>query len=98
MDTAIREFREESGVDLSNHKDELKFLGTVQQRRNKVVGAYSIEYSDIDPDACYSNLCEKGWPEIDKYMWFSWDELKEITNPKHIELYNKIMKKNNGGN
>lgn len=91
-ETALREFKEESGVDLSNRKDELEYLGQVRQNPKKCVGAFSLRVEDIDPSKCYSNLCPNGHtPEIDQYRWMAWDELKPVTHKTHIIFYEKIL-------
>jgi len=90
--TALREFKEESGVDLSGKMSELVWLGFVKQNPNKTVGAFYLFVDDIDPDKCFSNLIEDGFtPEIDRYKWMRYDELKPVTNKAHIQFYDKII-------
>lgn len=96
IETALREFREESGVSLDMYKDNLIYLGQTIQNPKKEVAAYGMnltDYFDIDPDKCVSNLCEKGWPEIDKYRWMKWEDLEPVTHPKHKLFYETIMHK-----
>lgn len=96
IDTALREFREESGVDLSSRKSDLVYLGQVKQNPKKKVSAFSIEVDDIDPNKCHSNLCKNGVTrEIDKYRWMTWDTLKPLTHRQHIIFYEKIINEYN---
>lgn len=93
LDAAIREFKEETGVDVSKRQSDLRFLGTVKQNANKRVTAFALkmEEKDIDPSKCKSNLTPEGWPEIDKYEWMAWDDLRGITHQKHIVFYEQII-------
>lgn len=94
-DTAIREFSEESGQDLAISADMLIPLGTVQQRKNKKVTAFCIEYPDIDPKKCFSNLIDgSDKPEVNSYKWMDYHALIPVTHPTHKEFYDKIT---NGG-
>ena len=90
---AIREFREETGLELPGMKAEnLILLGTVKQSKYKTVTAFGIHFPDIDPDICRSNLIEDGvTPEIDRYMWMTYEKLYDITHPLHREFYEKLI-------
>ena len=91
-EAALREFREESGVDLSQYSDRMEYLGEVQQNKTKRVVAYGIHVDDIDTGECYSNLCEDGvTPEIDKYAWLCFDEVMALSHKTHRVFYQKIM-------
>lgn len=94
IDTAIREFYEESGISLEMCKDDLVYVGQVLQNKNKQVTAYAVnltEWFDIDPTTCYSNMTEYGWPEMDRYAWLTYHQVLSLTNPKHYPFYEKIM-------
>lgn len=92
IETALREFKEESGVDLSEERNNLVYLGIVQQNKEKKVAAFAINYPDIDPSKCFSNLIEDGvTPEIDRYCWMEFEKLEPLTHPAHIPFYKKIM-------
>lgn len=94
VDTAIREFIEESGHNIAVSADMLIPLGTVQQRKNKKVTAFCVEYPDIEPDKCFSNLIEgSDKPEVDKYRWIDYDTLLCITHPRHKIFYDAIKEK-----
>lgn len=91
--TAIREFKEETGLALDDvTTDMLIPLGWVKQSSIKTVIAYGLHYPDIEPDRCISNLCPDGvTPEIDRYRWMTFSELKNKTHPKHINYYIKLL-------
>lgn len=93
MDAAIREFSEESGHQLSrNTLRNVLPLGTVRQNEEKEVTAYGVEYGDINPDECHSNLVDgTNIPEIDRYAWMTFEELEPLTHPTHIQFYNNII-------
>lgn len=94
IDAAVREFGEESGVDVSGLKDRLEYLGEVRQNKNKNVVAFALKVNDINPDLCFSNMCDDGaTPEIDRYGWFTMDQVLELSHRTHIPFYNKIMEK-----
>lgn len=91
-ETALREFKEESGLKLEgiSGKDLIP-LGTERQNKRKIVVAYGIYYPDIDCDKCFSNMCDNGThPEIDRYAWMTFEQLKDRTHPKHIQFYEQI--------
>ena len=93
QDTALREFTEESGVSLSSiSRNNLIALGTVQQNKHKIVIAFGAYLPDIDPNECHSNMADNGENlEIDRYAWFNFDTLKNITHPTHIGFYEQII-------
>ena len=92
LDCAIREFNEESDIALSPFSD-FVLLGTVKQNKRKNVTAYGLEvpkmWSTIRQ--CPS-MVDKDTPEIDKYDWKTYEELKTCTHPKHLPFYEKIEK------
>lgn len=92
-ETALREFREESGLELNGITDrDLIPLGTSQQNKMKIVVAFALYYPDIDPDKCFSNMADNGLtPEIDRYAWMTLDELSEKTHPMHMNFYHQII-------
>lgn len=95
IDTALREFKEESTIDLSKYKDKLVYLGDVQQSKYKTVHAFALNLehiSSIDPKKCKSNMADNcPWPEIDKYRWMSYSDVISKTHKTHIDFYNKIL-------
>ena len=94
LETAIREFQEESGLrlDADKAKEHLWLVGTVQQRKDKIVTAFAMEVDDIDTSKCFSNLVpETKIPEIDKYAWLTFDEVMKYTIKTNRWFYEQIM-------
>lgn len=91
---AKREFKEESGIDISEYPDsDFIPLGSVLQNNKKTAIAYALYISDIDCEKCHSNLIEDGvTPEIDKYKWMTFDEVLDCTNNTHIVFYDRLIK------
>lgn len=101
MATALREFHEESGISLDMCQGDMFYLATVQHNHEKQVTAFAIDMTkwfDIDPSKCSSNLCEYGWPEIDKYAWFTLQQVKCLTIAAHMPFYDTIVKHINANN
>ena len=94
MEAAIREFREETGFPLPKETEEkLVKVMTVQQNPHKKVTAFAVEYGDINPEKCFSNMADGCvWPEIDRYEWKEYDELIKCTNRSNIPFYEEIVK------
>lgn len=92
IDTALREFAEESGVDLSGYKSSFVYLGEVMQNKRKKVSAFAVKVDNIDPTECHSvKHGNSGTLEIDGYRWMSFDTLKSKTHEKHKQFYEKII-------
>ena len=92
-ETALREFQEESGLILEEEvKEKMIPLGTSKQNKHKIVIAFALEYPNINPDECFSNMADNGLcPEIDKYAWFTYEDLKGRTHPMHFIFYDQII-------
>lgn len=97
--TAIREFKEESGLSMKDcPSDMLIPLGSVLQNPRKTVVAFGLYYPNIDPSECHSNMADNGLnPEIDKYQWMTYEELKKCTHPQHLHFYEKLIEMNKNG-
>ena len=96
LETAIREFQEESGLrlDTDKVKEHLWLVGTIKQRKDKIVTAYAMEVDDIDPKKCFSNMVpDEGFPEMDRYGWFTMDELRKVSLKSNIWFYEEILEK-----
>ena len=91
-DTAIREFKEESGLPMNDCNMQMLIpLGWVRQNSQKKVFAFGLHYPNINPDVCFSNLCPNGKPEIVKYEWVTYDEIKNRTSKPHLLYYEKLI-------
>lgn len=96
LETAIREFQEESGLrlDVERVKEHLWLVGTIKQRKDKIVTAYAMEVDDIDPKKCFSNMVEdEDYPEMDKYGWFTIDEVRDISLKSNVWFYEEILER-----
>jgi predicted NUDIX family NTP pyrophosphohydrolase len=79
LDVAVREFREELGVEPPD-VDAAVALGDVRQSGGKVVTAWAVE-GDVDVSTIVSNTFEMEWPpgsgvrrsfpEVDRAGWFA---------------------------
>lgn len=97
LDTARREFREETGSAAPD--GEPLDLGVITQKSGKVVRAFALE-GDLDTDAIVSNTFEMEWPprsgrmgefpEVDRAGWFSCDEAGSKLNPAQAELVDRL--------
>jgi len=93
---ARREFREETGFDLSG--PELP-LGTVKQKGGKIVHAWAVR-GDADPGRLKSNHFELEWPkgsrrtrsfpEVDRAEWFSLDEARRRIKAAQVPLIDAL--------
>lgn len=92
-DTALREFKEETGLTMDGCNREMLIpLGSVQQNPHKVTVAFGLHYPNIDPDTCVSNIADDGvTPEIDKYKWMSYDEVCKYTHHTHLWFYDQLI-------
>lgn len=92
VDTAIREFKEETGLTMDDCEDiALIPLGSVQQNPHKVAVAYGLHYPNIDPRMCHSNMVDSVTPEIDDYRWMTYDDICKYTHHTHIGFYDQLM-------
>lgn len=96
IDAAIREFKEETGLSMEDcQSGYLIPLGSVLQNPRKTAIAFGLEYPNINPDKCHSNLTEDGkTPEIDRYRWMTYKELENRTHETHLIFYQKLLKRN----
>jgi predicted NUDIX family NTP pyrophosphohydrolase len=98
LDTAIREFREETGFEPS---PPYKELGHIVQRSGKVVHAWAFE-GDADPSTLTSTMTTTEWPprsgkwisvpEIDRAQFFSVDEARLKMNPAQVDLVDRLLR------
>ena len=93
---AVREFKEELGIDVSGDFIELI---PQKQKSGKIVYAWALE-QDTDVDDIVSNTFELEWPprsgkmieipEVDRAGWFSMDEAKLKIIPGQIPIIENL--------
>ena len=96
LDAAIREFREETGVQL---KGFFQPLSPIRQKGGKRVYAWAIA-GDLDPAKLVSNTFELEWPrgsgrmkafpEVDKGAWYTLEAARAIINPAQIAFLDEL--------
>jgi predicted NUDIX family NTP pyrophosphohydrolase len=96
---ALREFREETGQEISGHCMPLK---TVQQKGGKQVFAWAME-GEPDADAIVSNTFRQEYPyksgkwitipEVDKAAWFAVEEARSKINPAQAAFLDELVVK-----
>ncbi|OIO40220.1 hypothetical protein AUJ10_03500 [Candidatus Pacearchaeota archaeon CG1_02_31_27] len=99
--TAIREFNEETGIKVSEKKEDYIYLGTVKQKSGKIVYAWAFE-KDFN-GKIKSNTCSVEWPpksgkkleipEVDKAEFFDEEEAREIIIPEQFEFIERLKEK-----
>lgn len=97
--TAIREFKEETGVEING---EFIFLGPVTQKGGKVVQAWAVEF-DLDADQITSNTFPLEWPpksgrirqfpEIDRAGWYGTEEALILINERQKDFLFRLLEK-----
>ncbi len=98
LDTAKREFKEETGLD---YGDDFIPLGTVNQKNNKTVHAWAFRTEIDNPVEITCNTCQVEWPpnsgrkitipEVDKGNFFSEDEAKKKINSAQAEFIDRLL-------
>ena len=96
LDTALREFHEETGI--TAHEPFLP-LGSVKQRAGKTVHAWAWE-GDADAGSITSNTMRCEWPrgsglyvvvpEIDRCAWLDPMTARQKVNPAQIEFIDRL--------
>lgn len=97
LDTAIREFREETGFE---PVPPFMPLGHIVQRSGKVVHAFAFE-GDADPAVLKSEMTTTEWPpksgrwitvpEIDKAAFYQIDAARRFINAAQAELLDRLL-------
>src|SRR3954470_20893369 len=97
IDTARREFQEETGVKPA--EVELLPLGQVKQKAGKVVHAWAFE-GDCDPDRITCNTFQmqfppgsgqwRTFPEVDKAAFYDLAAAREKINPAQAALLDRL--------
>lgn len=96
--TALREFEEETSIELDFDSSFYRFHGFIKQNENKTVAVYSREWWGEDTANCYSNFTISKFKgkrirhrEIKDYKWMSYDELVEKGVKCYLPVYKDIM-------
>ena len=97
LDTARREFREETGIE---PEGPFLPLGEVRQKAGKVVHAWAWE-GDADPATVTSNSMKVEWPrgsgrwiefpEVDRCAWFDVETARAKLNPAQSALLDRLL-------
>jgi len=97
IDTARREFQEETGVKPA--EVELLPLGQVKQKAGKVVHAWAFE-GDCDPDRITCNTFQmqfppgsgqwRTFPEVDKAAFYDLAAAREKINPAQVAFLDRL--------
>jgi predicted NUDIX family NTP pyrophosphohydrolase len=88
LGTAIREFKEEVGIDI-NPRSEFIELGSIRQKGGKTVHAWGVEQDCADPTQCKSNEFKMEWP-IGSGKWKSFPEVDRAAFFPLLEAKRKI--------
>src|SRR5208282_5500458 len=77
--TALREFKEESGIDLTPYQDQLVYLGVeVYKTKSKQIHAFLLKTDQEFPEPkCTSMVTDKPgepFPELDAFKWVTYEE------------------------
>ncbi|MDQ7947190.1 MAG: NUDIX domain-containing protein [Pedobacter sp.] len=99
LNTAIREFEEETGVKLNG---DFISLGEIVQKGGKAVQAWAIE-KNIDAKNIKSNTFPLEWPpksgkikhfpEIDRAGWYAFAEASLLINERQKEFLLRLLQK-----
>jgi len=99
LQTAIREFKEETGI---TSDGEYLPLGSIKQKNGKVVYAWAFETKNNEQAFISSNTFKLEWPphsgkiqefpEIDKAEFFTVEAAKKKINEAQIELISRLEK------
>lgn len=97
---ALREFKEETGTQLS--ATAFTELTPVLQKAGKQVWAWAAE-GDLDAEHIRSNTYRVEWPyksgqwktfpEVDKAAWFTLEEAREKINPAQVRFLEELKEK-----
>jgi predicted NUDIX family NTP pyrophosphohydrolase len=97
VDTARREFQEETGIRLADVK--LLPLGQVKQKAGKVVHAWAFE-GDCDPEKIVCNTFRmqyppgsgqwRTFPEVDRAAFFDLAAAREKMNPAQVVFLDRL--------
>lgn len=97
LEAAKREFREETGMDLSGDFIE---LAPVRLKSGKMIYAWALQ-GNLDASKIVSNSFEMEWPpksgskqlfpEIDRAEWFRLEEARKKINPRQAAFIDQLI-------
>jgi predicted NUDIX family NTP pyrophosphohydrolase len=97
---AVREWREELGVELPVADDALVPLGEVRQRSGKLLTAWAAE-GDLDPDGIVPGTFVMQWPprsgrtaefpEVDRVRWCALEEARALLVAGQQPLLDRLV-------
>lgn len=94
LETAIREFKEETSLDIMNYTDEIKFMGIFEYSKTKDFCFYTAKlkgsFPDINECHCISffEIGGKEFPEISDYAILNFDKDKDLIFHRFIKVMN----------
>jgi predicted NUDIX family NTP pyrophosphohydrolase len=97
--TAIREFKEEVGIDIDPQSRFIE-LGLIRQKGGKIVHAWGVEKDCIPPAPCRSNTFAMEWPprsgrirhfpEVDRAQFFCLGEAREKMKDTQVPFLDRL--------
>jgi predicted NUDIX family NTP pyrophosphohydrolase len=100
--TAIREVREEIGVEIDKTQRFIE-LGSIRQKGGKRVHAWAVEYCGPEPAVCESNVFQMEWPpgsgalkafpEVDRVQFYPLKVAKLKVKQSQIPLLEALAEK-----
>jgi predicted NUDIX family NTP pyrophosphohydrolase len=99
LETALREVREEVGLDFSAAVAFIE-LGSIRQTGGKIVHAWGVECNAADPDLAPTQTFALEWPphsgrfenfpEVDQAAFFKYSEALRKIKPAQIQLLERL--------
>lgn len=86
--TAIREFKEETSIDLTEHMANLLFLGTEDylNKKKQLLGFLIKIYIEFPNPVCTSLVEGETFPEIDIFIWSTYEEALRLVHHSQKQL------------
>ncbi len=102
LETAKREFREETGIIPPKEDEKYFYLGEIEQKNKKIVHAWAFEgdwsgllmcQSFVEIEWPYKSGKKIKIPEVDRAEFFTIEKTKEKINPAQFELIERLTEK-----
>ncbi len=100
LETAKREFKEETGIIPPEEKEAYAYLGEIQQKSGKKVHAFAFKgewsglimcKSMVKIEYPYRSNKFITFPEVDKADFLKIEKAKEFINPAQVQLIDKLV-------